>query len=65
MGSGAVVTTGMDSVWLSLSEKVTPALLGAELGNAMPFIAATALFAFGFWLIRRAVKRASKGKAGI
>lgn len=63
--SGSAVTTGMESVWSALGEKVTPALLGAELGNAIPFIAATALFAFGFWLIRRAVKRASRGKASI
>lgn len=65
MEGGTVVTTGMESVWTALSDKVTPALLGQQLASAIPFIAATALFAFGFWLIRRAVKRASKGKASI
>lgn len=65
MEGGTVVKTGMDTVWTALNENVTPALLGAELKNAIPFIAATALFAFGFYLIRRAVKKATRGKAGI
>lgn len=65
MGSGETAKIGMESVWTALSTNITAAKLGDELAGAVPFIAMAALFAFGFWIMRRAVKRASKGKAGV
>lgn len=65
MEGGATTTIGMSSVWTALSTNITAAKLGDELAGAVPFIAMAALFAFGFWIMRRAVKRASRGKAGV
>lgn len=65
MEGGSTVTTGMESVWTALSTNITAAKLGEQLGGAVPFIAMAALFAFGFFIMRKAVKRASKGKAGV
>lgn len=63
MNGGATTTIGMASVWTALSENITAAKLGDELAGAIPFIAMAALFAFGFWIMRKAVKRASHGKS--
>lgn len=60
---GGTVTTGMESVWTALSTSITAEKLGSELAGAIPFIAMAALFAFGFWIMRKAVKRASHGKS--
>lgn len=65
MEGGSTVTSGMSSVWTALSTNITAAKLGDELAGAIPFIAMAALFAFGFFIMRKAVKRASKGKAGV
>lgn len=66
MEGGATTTiTGMTDVWTSLTGALTAEKLGTELAGAVPFLVMTALFAFGFWIMRRAVKRASRGKAGV
>lgn len=62
---GGAVSTGMESVWTALSTNITAAKLGEQLSGAVPFIAMAALFAFGFVIMRKAVKRASRGKAGV
>lgn len=62
---GGATVSGMDSVWTALSTNITAAKLGEQLSGAVPFIAMAAIFAFGFFIMRKAVKRASKGKAGV
>lgn len=57
--------TGMNAVVSSLTTELSAANLWGIVGNAVPIIAVTVLFALGFYLVRRAVKKGSKAKAGI
>lgn len=57
--------TGMNAVVSSLTTELSAANLWGVVGNAVPIIAVTVLFALGFYLVRRAVKKGSKAKAGI
>lgn len=57
--------TGMDAVITSLTTELSAANLWGVVGKAVPLIAVTVLFALGFYLVRRAVKKGSKAKAGI
>lgn len=41
---------------------LTSANLWTEAGNAAPLIASIVIFAFGFYIVRRVTKGASKGK---
>lgn len=56
---------GMDAVITSLTSELSSANLWGVVGQAVPLIAVTVLFALGFYLVRRAVKKGSKAKAGI
>lgn len=58
-------TTGMEAVVTSLTTELSAANLWGIVGKAVPIIAVTVLFALGFWLVKRAVKKGSKAKAGI
>lgn len=58
-------TSGMASVISSLTSELSAANLWGIVGQAVPLIAVTVLFALGFYLVRRAVKKSSKAKAGI
>lgn len=57
--------TGMNAVVSSLTTELSAANLWGIVGNAVPIISVTVLFALGFYLVRRAVKKGSKAKAGI
>ncbi len=57
--------TGMEAVITSLTTELSAANLWGIVGKAVPLIAVTVLFALGFWLVKRAVKKGSKAKAGI
>lgn len=57
--------TGMEAVVTSLTTELSAANLWGIVGKAVPIIAVTVLFALGFWLVKRAVKKGSKAKAGI
>lgn len=57
--------TGMEAVVSSLTTELSAANLWGVVGQAVPIIAVTVLFALGFYLVRRAVKKGSKAKAGI
>lgn len=59
------VVNGMNTVVTSLTSELSATNLWGIVGSAIPFIAITVLFALGFYLVRRAVKKASKAKAGI
>lgn len=59
------VVNGMNTVVTSLTTQLSANNLWGIVGDAVPFIAITVLFALGFYLVRRAVKKASKAKAGI
>lgn len=63
MGEGSV--TGMDAVITSLTSTLSGENLWAVVGQAVPIIGVTVLFALGFYLVKRAVKKGSKAKAGI
>lgn len=57
--------TGMAAVVASLGTELSAANLWGVVGDAVPIIGITTLFALGFYLVRRAVKKGSKAKAGI
>jgi len=44
------------------TDGLTSANLWAEVGNAVPLIVGVAVFAFGYYIVRKLVKGAAKGK---
>ena len=57
--------SGMGAVVASLGTELSAANLWGVVGENVPLIGITTLFALGFYLVRRAVKKGSKAKAGI
>lgn len=57
--------TGMTSIVSQLTTGITSAGLFGTVAEIMPFIVAMIGFAFGYKVLRKAVKGASKGKANI
>lgn len=49
----------------ALTQVVTSASLWEAIAPAMPFLGAMILFAFSYYVFRRIVKKAPKGKSGI
>lgn len=58
-------TGGMDAIVSSLTTGVTSAGLFGTVAQIMPFIVIMIGFAFGYKVLRKVVKGASKGKANI
>lgn len=59
------VTNGMGTVVNTLSTTVSADALWGVFGTAIPYIAVITLFAFGFYIIRRLIKKIARGKAGV
>lgn len=57
--------TGMNAVISSLTSTLSAENLWQVVGTAVPIIAVTVLFALGFYLVKKAIKKGSKAKAGI
>ena len=57
--------TGMANVISSLTTTLSAANLWEVVGTAVPLIGVVTLVALGFYLVRRAVKKLSKGKGGM
>jgi hypothetical protein len=57
--------TGLEAVVKTINTTITPAVLGQVVSDIMPFVLSMVMFGFGFYLIRRLLKGASKGKARI
>lgn len=55
--------TGMDSIVNQLTTGITSAGLFGTVAQIMPFIIVMIGFAFGYRVLRKAVKGSSKGKA--
>lgn len=60
MGEG---TTGMSNVVGQLTTGLTADTLWASVSSVMPFVIGITLFAFGFWLVKKIVKKVRTGKA--
>lgn len=58
-------TTGMANAIASLSTTVSSDALWGIFGQAIPYLGVVVLVGFGFYLVRRMIKKISKGKAGI
>lgn len=58
-------STGMSAVVSSLTTTLSAENLWGVFGEAVPIIGVTVLVALGFYLIRKAIKKASKAKAGV
>lgn len=63
MEGGAV--TGMESIVSQLKTGITSAGLFGTVSEIIPFVIVMIGFAFGYMVLRKAVKAASKGKANI
>ncbi len=63
MGEGTA--TGMTSIVSQLTSGITSAGLFGTVAEVMPFVIIMIGFAFGYKVLRKAVKSASKGKANI
>lgn len=57
--------SNMQNVVTSLSSTVSGEALWGTFATAIPYIATITLFAFGFYIIRRLIKKIAKGKAGV
>lgn len=55
----------MEAISAQLTNGITSATLFATVGEIMPFVIAMIIFAFGYRVLRHAVKGASKGKASM
>ncbi len=60
-----VASGGMSSIVTSLTSGITSAGLFGTVAEIMPFIVIMIGFAFGYKVLRKVVKGASKGKAAI
>lgn len=58
-------STGMSAVVTSLTKTLSAENLWGVFGEAVPIIGVTVLVALGFYLVRKAIKKASKAKAGV
>lgn len=57
--------TGMESIVNQLKTGITSAQLFGTVSEIIPFVIVMIGFAFGYMVLRKAVKAASKGKANI
>lgn len=57
--------TGLEGAVTTITETITPSVLGGVVSSIMPFVLGMVVFGFGFYLLRRLLKGASKGKAKI
>lgn len=62
---GESTATGMTSIVSQLTSGITSAGLFGTVAEVMPFVIIMIGFAFGYKVLRKAVKSASKGKANI
>lgn len=62
---GSAAATGMNAIVSSLTSGITSAGLFGTVAEIMPFIVIMIGFAFGYKVLRKVVKGASKGKANI
>lgn len=49
----------------AITAAVTPAALWEIVGNVIPIVLIVTLFSLGFYLVRRQMKKVSKGKGGM
>lgn len=56
---------GMSAVISSLTTTLSASNLWGVIGDAVPLIGVVTLVALGFFIVRRAVKKLSKGKGGM
>lgn len=61
----SATATGMSAIVQSLTTGITSAGLFGTVAEIMPFIVIMIGFAFGYKVLRKVVKGASKGKANI
>lgn len=57
--------TGMQAVITSLTTTLSADALWGVFAEVIPIIGITVLVALGFYLVRKAIKKASKAKAGV
>lgn len=57
--------TGMKAVITSLTQTLSAEALWGVFGEVVPILGITVLVALGFYLVRKAIKKASKAKAGV
>lgn len=56
-------TADMSSFITAMTTNLTPAALWNELAGLAPYLGIMIVFAFGYGVVRRSVKKAQKGKA--
>ena len=55
----------MSEVITSLTTTFSPSALWGIIGDVIPFLGITTLFALGFYLVKRIINRTKKAKGGI
>lgn len=57
--------TGMQGIISQLTTGITVDTLFSVVSNVIPFVIVMVMASFGFYVLRKVIKKASKGKAGI
>lgn len=55
----------MENVVTSLTTELSAANLWATVGNIVPILAVTTIFALGFYLVKRIINKAKRAKGGM
>lgn len=63
MGEGTA--TGMSAITSQLTTGITPATIFGVVSDIIPFVIVMIIIALGFYVLRKAIKKAGKAKAGI
>lgn len=58
-------STGIAGVASALTSGITANSLWDSVAGFVPFVCGMVLFAFGYYVLRRVIKKPAKGKAGI
>ncbi len=56
---------GMEAIVEQLKTGITADTLFSTVSTVIPFVIVMVMFAFGWKVLRRAIKKASSGKAGV
>ena len=61
----ADVAAGMEGITSQLTSGITVDTLFSVVSEIIPFVIVMVMASFGFYVLRKVIKKASRGKAGI
>lgn len=55
----------MTNAVTAMTTNITPTALWEQVGTVMPFVATMVIFCFGFLIVKKVIRKASGGRAGV